>query len=173
VNAKGHRFKIQKDMVGYFFGRREGIEQDSRDPTPNWSIPPPHPLRNKASLLQIQDVSFKYSSESPLVLEGVTLNIEMGEKVGIVGENGGGKTTLAGLMAGILVPVSGTIIHHSSAKVYTTYLPLSFLSLSLSLSLSLCFSTLSLSLSTLSLSIYSLSISLPLYLYIFVIKLPR
>jgi ATP-binding cassette, subfamily B, bacterial CvaB/MchF/RaxB len=43
------------------------------------------------------------------VLQGVTLSIEPGESVAIVGPSGGGKTTLLKLMLGILAPGSGEI----------------------------------------------------------------
>ncbi|OUR93624.1 hypothetical protein A9Q84_19335 [Halobacteriovorax marinus] len=43
------------------------------------------------------------------VLKGLNLKLEQGDKIGILGVNGSGKTTLCRLIAGILVPTSGSI----------------------------------------------------------------
>ncbi|MFF5995325.1 ABC transporter ATP-binding protein [Lysinibacillus sp. KU-BSD001] len=57
--------------------------------------------------MQLQDVSFRYKSAD--ILNNVTLSIPSGQMVGIIGENGSGKSTLLKLMAGLLVPTTGTI----------------------------------------------------------------
>lgn len=44
-----------------------------------------------------------------LVLDNINLNIESGEKVGIIGANGSGKSTLLKLICGILQPTTGTV----------------------------------------------------------------
>ncbi len=70
----------------------------------------PSPLRGK---VEIRDLHFKYASmkkEEPEVLKGITLTIEPGQKVAIVGESGAGKTTLGGLLPRFYEPQSGEIL---------------------------------------------------------------
>ncbi len=61
--------------------------------------------------IRLQDVSFRYSPYSPFVLQNISLHIQSGELVAIVGRSGSGKSTLARLMVGLYVPVQGTIWH--------------------------------------------------------------
>jgi zinc transport system ATP-binding protein len=57
--------------------------------------------------INIQNISFSYTSVP--VLEHITLSIQCGEFVGIIGPNGGGKSTLIKCILGILTPDSGSI----------------------------------------------------------------
>ena len=59
------------------------------------------------SAIELQNVSFGYDQRT--VLEDVTLRIEHNDFVGIVGPNGGGKTTLLKLILGLLLPRDGRI----------------------------------------------------------------
>ena len=56
-------------------------------------------------IIELNDVSFSY--EDTRVLENVTLQVEAGEFLGIVGPNAGGKSTLLKLILGLLRPQSG------------------------------------------------------------------
>lgn len=57
--------------------------------------------------IELNKINFSY--QGSLVLRNVSLTIETGEFIGIIGPNGGGKTTLLKLILGFLRPNSGTI----------------------------------------------------------------
>ncbi|MCB2263665.1 MAG: ABC transporter ATP-binding protein [Candidatus Thiosymbion ectosymbiont of Robbea hypermnestra] len=59
------------------------------------------------SVIEVRDLSFSYGAAP--VLEGVNLQVEAGEFLGIVGPNAGGKSTLLKLILGLLEPQSGQI----------------------------------------------------------------
>lgn len=59
------------------------------------------------NIIEIDKVSFSYTDET--VLKNISLNIHQGDYLGIIGPNGGGKTTLLKIMLGLLIPQSGTV----------------------------------------------------------------
>jgi len=59
----------------------------------------------------------RYSIGDRVILESVTLSVEPGERVGIVGRNGGGKTTLFRILAGEIHQDSGEVIISRGARV--------------------------------------------------------
>ena len=65
---------------------------------------------NDFKKLSLQNISFRYSKGEPLIFNDISLDIYKGEKVGIVGITGGGKSTLIDLILGLLKPESGQIL---------------------------------------------------------------
>ena len=59
-------------------------------------------------LIRLRGVSFRYDAERP-VLDGLDLTLAAGERVGLSGPTGSGKTTVLHLMVGLLRPDSGTV----------------------------------------------------------------
>ncbi len=59
--------------------------------------------------LKLDNVSFKYSPDGPKVLDGVSVMIQPGMSVGIVGRSGSGKSTLAKLLQRLYIPSEGAI----------------------------------------------------------------
>jgi zinc transport system ATP-binding protein len=58
-------------------------------------------------LIQLDNVSFAYNGEP--VLDRITLEVNQGDYVGVIGPNGGGKTTLIRVMLGLVQPGSGDV----------------------------------------------------------------
>jgi len=65
--------------------------------------------RQRKVRVEYRNVTFGYSHEQP-VLDGFSLTVEAGEKVGIVGLSGAGKTTFANLLLRFFDPQRGTIL---------------------------------------------------------------
>ncbi len=59
------------------------------------------------SELILEDINFRYSPELPDALSGITIKILNGDRIGIVGETGGGKSTLVDIIMGLLLPTEG------------------------------------------------------------------
>ncbi|AEF39114.1 Putative ABC transporter permease/ATP-binding protein [Hoyosella subflava DQS3-9A1] len=59
------------------------------------------------SRLELRNLEFSYDGVKP-VLHGVTITLEPGERVALVGSTGAGKTTVAAIAAGSITPNSGT-----------------------------------------------------------------
>jgi zinc transport system ATP-binding protein len=68
-------------------------------------------MTEAAPVVELREVTFGYAPEGATqpVLEDVTLLIEPREFLGVIGPNGGGKTTLLKLILGLLVPQRGSV----------------------------------------------------------------
>ena len=70
-------------------------------------------------MLQLENLYFAYE-QGPYLLEDLSMTIQDGDYVAIVGENGSGKSTLVKLILGLLKPTKGTI--HSTFS-HPAYVP--------------------------------------------------
>jgi ABC-type multidrug transport system fused ATPase/permease subunit len=59
--------------------------------------------------VQLKEVEFSYPNASTPAISGITLNINSGTSLALVGSTGAGKSTLADLILGVLVPDTGTV----------------------------------------------------------------
>ena len=69
----------------------------------------PEPPHCGAETFRLEDVTFSYDGKRN-ILENISLSINRGDKIGIVGYNGMGKSTLLKLIAGVNKPTSGRCI---------------------------------------------------------------
>jgi len=78
--------------------------------------------------IELENVSFSYDPGVP-VLEDLSFVVRKGDYLGIIGPNGGGKTTLIKIILGLLHPTTGTIKlfgierHHFKEKHRIGYVP--------------------------------------------------
>lgn len=82
--------------------------------------------------INAENISFKYPNSDNTSLQQMSVKINQGERIAIVGHNGSGKTTLAKLLLGLYQPTQGTIqfdglnhqqIHPSDLRRSVGYLP--------------------------------------------------
>jgi cobalt/nickel transport system ATP-binding protein len=58
-------------------------------------------------MIRLRDIRFKYNSR--YILDGLNLHVRPGDRIGLVGPNGCGKTTLSHIIMGLLRPESGEV----------------------------------------------------------------
>ena len=68
-----------------------------------------------AFILGCENVSVEFPTKK--VLHEVSLGVETGQRIGIVGENGGGKSTLLSVLAGDITPDAGRVLHSGTPTV--------------------------------------------------------
>ncbi|MFC1671691.1 ABC-F family ATP-binding cassette domain-containing protein [Planctomycetota bacterium] len=68
-------------------------------------------------VLEARGISFSYAPADPLLVSELDLGIEAGDRIGVIGKNGRGKTTLLKLLAGVLDPTEGLVRYHPNAQV--------------------------------------------------------
>ncbi len=60
--------------------------------------------------IEVRNVSFRYSTTDPWILQGINLKVRKGQSIAIIGPSGGGKTTLMKLMLGLIIPSEGEVL---------------------------------------------------------------
>lgn len=74
-------------------------------------------IKNTINKIKFEDVSFFYKKQKHPTLDKINLEINIGDKIGIIGETGSGKTTLLNIIATLIKPTSGKIIINNSNQL--------------------------------------------------------
>lgn len=59
-----------------------------------WEFPKPQKEWPSEGIIEVKNINFKYRPELELVLKNVSFSVKKGEKVGIIGRTGSGKSSL-------------------------------------------------------------------------------
>ena len=74
---------------------------------PQVQVALPMPLRES---IRLEGLHFQYGPEQPEVLRGLDLEIRRGERIGLIGSTGSGKSTTVDLLMGLLPPTGGRLL---------------------------------------------------------------
>lgn len=87
-------------------------EQDLLEPT--------SPIHFSGNI-ELNQISFRYTPDTPIVLQDITVSIKQGQKVALVGRTGSGKSTLANLLLGLYAPTTGQIFYDGRSLAELSY----------------------------------------------------
>lgn len=95
-----HRLKLPASIV---------LERSRSEPVPTYE-PAIHSEENAETLVDFEQVSFRYNPDFPQVLHEVNFQVRKGDVIAILGHNGAGKTTLVKHALGLLKPTGGRVM---------------------------------------------------------------
>ncbi len=74
-------------------------------------------------VIELRNVTFSYDHAAETIFENLNLKIEEGKQTGIIGRSGAGKTTILGLILGLLEPQEGQVLinNESSSSFFSKY----------------------------------------------------
>ena len=75
------------------------------------------------AILEVKHVDFRYGS-GPWILKDISLSVEEGERVAILGPSGYGKSTLAKVIAGYLRPQGGEVLWEGKPLPLSGFCPI-------------------------------------------------
>ena len=67
------------------------------------------------NIVEVKDVSVKYGNV--VALDKISISIKKGSFIGVIGPNGGGKTTLIKVLLGLIKPDAGKVLIHSDKPI--------------------------------------------------------
>lgn len=97
---------MQLQMLGSYVERIDDVLAAEPEQKTGMVAPP-----RLSGRIEVNKVSFRYGPNDPLVVRDVTLTIEPGSTIAIVGRSGSGKSTLAALLLGLHKPTEGRIMY--------------------------------------------------------------
>ncbi len=89
------------------------IEAVVEDTPTKFSFPEPVPISPPVLTLERVDIGY----DGRVVLRGLSLRVDMDDRIALLGANGNGKSTLAKLLAGRLEPLSGRMVRGPKLRV--------------------------------------------------------
>ena len=72
---------------------------------------------NQFNKLEITNLNYNYPNLKNQILKDISLEIDIGDVVGIKGSSGSGKSTLLKIIAGFIIPVSGELIFNNKENI--------------------------------------------------------
>lgn len=96
----------------FFIDRRE-LQDIFSLPTANYAQP--KSAQKPKGQIALQNVSFRYRQDTPMLFHGLNLELNPGDSIAISGGPGSGKTTLLHLFTGIIEPTEGTVLVNGEA----------------------------------------------------------
>jgi len=72
--------------------------------------------------IEAKNISFRYN-KGPWILRNVSLSVEVGERVGLIGPSGYGKSTLSKILAGYEIPIEGEVLFDGKPLPNRGYCP--------------------------------------------------
>lgn len=97
-------------MVGAYLERIADVLHTE----PEQDVQQVRPAPALSGRIEVREVSFRYDANAPFVLQNISLVIEPGQKVALVGRSGCGKSTLAKLLLGLHPPTEGEIVYYEA-----------------------------------------------------------
>jgi len=117
VSATGGRFKLNRDLEGYHLTSREKIDIPKEERGVLIFIPEAPDMRFPGPLVSLEGITFKYKSTLAAILQDVDLVIHPGDRIGLVGLNGCGKSTIIKLVTDAIKPSKGVVTRHPRLRL--------------------------------------------------------
>ncbi|MCA9999842.1 MAG: ABC transporter ATP-binding protein, partial [Anaerolineales bacterium] len=109
--ADFHRVKLPAAVV---------MQRAKAEPPPVYKPAVGQTNQMGSELVRFQNVSFRYSKDTPTILQDINFSVRQGDIIALLGPNGAGKTTLVKHVLGLLKPTNGQVLLEGVASKDST-----------------------------------------------------
>jgi len=104
-------------LEGRFDTKLQAIEIPKDEHGVSITLPLAPDLRFPGPLVSLEKIDYRYTPKGPVVLQDLSLSIHMGDRIAIIGLNGGGKSTLIKIITDTVRPTRGLVTRHPRLKL--------------------------------------------------------
>jgi ABC-type bacteriocin/lantibiotic exporter with double-glycine peptidase domain len=87
----------------------EALNSTQNTHQPALNVISPSIVQNGNAILKMEDVTYRYNEQEPIIVSDVNLTVQPSEMIGIIGKSGVGKSTILDILAGLRKPQSGVV----------------------------------------------------------------
>jgi len=117
--AHAHRLReLEKEFKKQEADKKKGkkqhpddLVQKPKDYIVKFRFLPPHDTGAEIGGISVHNASFSYSGKKPWLLKDLEFRVDLATRIAVVGANGAGKSTLLSLVAKVLEPCEGEVVH--------------------------------------------------------------
>jgi ATP-binding cassette, subfamily B, bacterial PglK len=119
------------EMIGDRASLYDALEM-LEQPLPEYIDQPPAESMTFDRIIALNNISFRYTEETPWVLKNLDLTVQKGSRIGFIGATGSGKSTLLDIVMGLLQTTEGaleidgqpvTAANHRSWQLHIAHVP--------------------------------------------------
>ena len=114
INMSLTYLKIFRPSVDLIYEKKLQFNLDLKENLKKINIDHQNVQAEETNIISLENISYKYPEQENYILKNLNFKVKKGEKIGISGRTGTGKSTLLYIMMGLIKPSKGKVLIHGN-----------------------------------------------------------